>query len=211
MSPGTLTPGAVRRFHGSVLEQEIFALDDPADMRALIAEQGWALLVSDGGPVVSHVPVIPDPATAGPEIVGHVARADAELHGLGERPVAVVVQGPHGYISPTLYRAGPYVPTWNFVTVHLYGTPEILGAEETYQVLSDSVDHYERDRPEPFRLASVEEYAHRLLPAVTGFRLVPDRVVGKAKLSQDKPAEVVDRVIAGLDDPVLSAAMREVR
>ncbi|MFI0421064.1 FMN-binding negative transcriptional regulator [Spongiactinospora sp. 9N601] len=191
-----------------MLEVPIFALDDPAEIRALIADQGWALLVSDGGPVVSHAPVIPDPATAGPEIVGHLARTDAELHELGERRIAVVVQGPHGYISPTLYQATPYVPTWNYVTVHLYGTPEILDPRETYQVLSDSVDHYERDRAEPFRLASAEEYAHRLLPAVTGFRLVPDRVVGKAKLSQDKPAEIAERVIAGLTDPVLATAMR---
>jgi transcriptional regulator len=208
LSPATLTPALACGFHGLVLEQPIFALDEPATLRALIAEQGWALLVSDGGPVVSHVPIIPDPATAGPEIVGHVARVDAELHGLGERPVAVVVQGPHGYVSPTLYQDGPYVPTWNYVTVHLHGTPEILGPEETYQVLSDSVDHYERDRPEPFRLAGVEEYAHRLLPAVTGFRLTPERVVGKAKLSQDKSAELVDRVIAGLDEGALVAAMR---
>jgi transcriptional regulator len=43
---------------------------------------------------------------------------------------------------------------------------------------------------------------------VTGFRLTPARVVGKAKLSQDKPAELVDRVIAGLDDGPLVAAMR---
>ena len=31
-------------------------------------------------------------------------------------------------------------------------------------------------------------YAARIAPAVVGFRLTPDRVVAKAKLSQDKPA-----------------------
>jgi transcriptional regulator len=186
-----------------MLEQDMYKLDDP---RALIAAYGWALLVSDGGPVVSHLPVIPDPASEGPAVIGHLARTDAELHRLGERRVVIVVQGPHGYISPTLYQAGPYVPTWNFVTVHLHGTPELLGPDETYQALSDTVDHFEAGGG--FKLADVAGYAHRLAPAVTAFRLVPDRVVGKAKLSQDKPAEIVERVIDGLDDPALAAAMR---
>ncbi|MBB6346770.1 FMN-binding negative transcriptional regulator [Nonomuraea muscovyensis] len=193
-----------------MLEQPMYALDDPAALRALVAAHGWALLVSDGGPVVSHLPIIPDPADPGAAVLGHLAREDAELHGLGERPVVIVVQGPHGYVSPTWYEAGPYVPTWNFVTVHLHGTPELLGPEETWQVLSGTVDHFEAGRPEPFRMGEVEEYARRLAPAVTGFRLVPTRVVGKAKLSQDKPAEIVERVIGALDaeNPPLARAMR---
>jgi transcriptional regulator len=70
-------------------------------------------------------------------------------------------------------------------------------------------------RPEPFRLGSVAEYAQVLAPHVTGFRLTPSRVVAKAKLSQDKPAEDLDGVLRGLSDPddvhsnpVLAAAMR---
>ncbi|GAA2880150.1 FMN-binding negative transcriptional regulator [Streptosporangium fragile] len=203
-----------------MLEQPIYAIDDPWVLRELVAAHGWATLVSvsDGGePVVSHLPVIPDPANPGPAVVGHLARADAEVHGLGRRPVVIVVEGPEGYVSPTLYRAGPYVPTWNFVTLHLHGTPRVLGPEETYRVLSDTVDHFEAGRPEPFRLDSVEEYAHRIAPGVTGFRLVPDRVVGKAKLSQEKPAEIVKRVIEALDsggaygNRALAEAMRAAR
>lgn len=182
-----------------MLEQPIYALDDPLALRALIAAHGWALLVSDGGPVVSHLPIMPDPANPGAAVVGHLAREDAELHGLGKQPVVIVVQGPHGYVSPTVYGAGPYVPTWNFVTVHLHGTPEVLGPEETYEVLSDTVDHFEAGRPEPFRMSTVEGYVRRLAPAVTAFRLVPARVVGKTKLSQDKPAEIVERVIRAFD------------
>ncbi len=142
----------------------------------------------------------------------HLLMLEQEMYALkdtrGERRVVIVVQGPHGYVSPTLYGAGPYVPTWNFVTVHLHGTPEILGPEETYRALSDTVDHFEAEGG--FKLAEVAEYAHKLVPAVTAFRLVPDRVVGKAKLSQDKPAEIVERVINGLEDPALVAAMRAV-
>jgi transcriptional regulator len=60
----------------------------------------------------------------------------------------------------------------------------------------------------------VAGYAQRIAGGVVGFRLVPGRVVGKAKLSQDKPVDDVRGVVAALEhDPVhvnpdLAAAMR---
>ncbi|MBB5131271.1 transcriptional regulator [Thermocatellispora tengchongensis] len=203
-----------------MLEQRVFAMEDVAAVRALISGHGWATLVSDGGdagPVVSHLPVILDPEDDGVVVLGHLARRDAESHRLGERQAVLVVQGPHGYVSPSFYRAGPYVPTWNYVVAHLHGRPEPLGPEETYAVLSATVDHFEAVRPKPFRLADVEEYGRRIAPGTAGFRLVPARIAAKAKLSQDKPAEVVERVIRALDEdpvharPELAAAMRAAR
>jgi transcriptional regulator len=192
-----------------MLTQPMYAMTDPGQVRALIATCGWATLVSapEGTPVVSHLPVLPDPATAGLVVLGHLAREDAIAHGLGAHEVALVVQGPHGYVSPRLYEAGPYVPTWNFIVAHLHGIPEVLGPEATYDLLSATVDHFEAGRPEPFVLAEAEEYARGIAHGATGFRLAPSRVVGKVKASQDKPVEVVERVIAALADPELAAVM----
>jgi transcriptional regulator len=202
-----------------MLAQEEFALDDPAQLRELIAATGWATLVSvrhDGVPAVSHLPVIVDAQYPGPEIavLGHLASSDAREHELGRAAAVLVLQGPHGYVSPRFYRAGPSVPTWNFVTVHLHGRPQVLDPQETYQVLSATVDHFEAARPAPFRLDEVTPYARRIAPGVTGLRMVASRTVGKAKLSQDKPGEVAERVAQALEtDPVhgnpgLARAMR---
>lgn len=203
-----------------MLEQPIYALTDPVRLRELVAAHGWATLVSatGGGPVVSHLPVIPDPESDGDEltILGHLARADAELHELGRHDVVVVVEGPGGYISPSTYRAGPYVPTWNFVVAHLHGRPDVLDAEQTYRVLERTVEHFEAGRPEPWRLETVEDYAREIAPWTTGFRLRPSRVAGKHKLSQDKPHDVALRAAAALDvegprgNRALAAAMRRV-
>ncbi|GAA4735419.1 FMN-binding negative transcriptional regulator [Phytohabitans rumicis] len=201
-----------------MLEQRGYAMTDVAEVRALVRDHGWATLVTGtaAGPVVSHLPVLLDP-DGGDDlaVLGHLARADAELHGLGQHEVALVVQGPHGYVSPSFYVSGPYVPTWNFVVAHLHGRPDVLGPADTYEVLERTVDHFERDRPVPWRLASVAEYAHRISGGTTAFRLRPDRIVGKAKLSQDKPAADVDSVMAALDrdpthaNPALAQAMRQ--
>jgi transcriptional regulator len=56
----------------------------------------------------------------------------------------------------------------------------------------------------------------QLATGTVGFRLTPTRITAKRKLSQNKPAEVVERVIAELDGdgpfahPQLAAEMRRV-
>ncbi|MGW4386604.1 FMN-binding negative transcriptional regulator [Streptomyces sp. NPDC004685] len=209
-----------------MLEQDTYALTDPRGLRSLVQGHGWATLITaaDDGPVVSHLPVLLDHGGGSddvdeggdvPVIVGHLARADAELHRLGERKVTVVIQGPHGYVSPSMYQAVPYVPTWNYVVAHLHGQPDILDAEATYDVLRRTVDHFETARPEPWRLDSVTPYARSIAGHTTGFRLTPTRVVAKHKLSQEKPRDVAARVadaLAGDDphhNPELADAMRK--
>jgi len=188
-----------------------------ADLMRLLAAHPWATLVSStsAGLVVSPLPVIPATDGVGVEILGHLARTDAEEHEVGDCEAVVVVQGPHGYISASWYAGGPYVPTWNYVTVHLHGRLTVLDAEATLDILDRTVDHFESARPQPFRMADVAAYAARLAPAVVGFRLTPDRVVAKAKLSQDKPEADYAGVLRGLDDPadvhadpVLAGVMR---
>ncbi len=188
-----------------------------ADLLRLVARHPWVNLVSatSRGLVVSPLPVIPAPDAKGVEIVGHLARTDAEEHELGECEAVVIVQGHHGYVSASWYSGGPYVPTWNYVVAHLHGRPVALDADATYDVLDRTVDHFESARPKPFRMSDVATYAARLAPAVAGFRLTPTRVVAKAKLSQDKPQEDYAAVLQGLEDPddvhgdpALAAVMR---
>lgn len=203
-----------------MLEQPIFALDNESAV-ALICAYPWATLTSPpdehGDLVVSHLPVLQDPTSKTPLLLGHLAADDARTHALGSRRVVVVMQGSHGYISPSWYRSGPFVPTWNFAVVHLHGTPEVLNGRETFQILEDTCAQMERVRAPAWQLESVRDYADRIAPYTTGFRLSPDRVVAKAKMSQDKAPEIVDRVIAALRsdpyqaDPNLAAAMAAAR
>ncbi|MGW0737365.1 FMN-binding negative transcriptional regulator [Streptomyces sp. NPDC002851] len=203
-----------------MLEQTRYAMNDIAHVRSLIRAHGWATLIShvpDSGLVASHLPLILDPERDDATVVGHLAKADAELHQLGQHGTLLIIEGPNGYVSPSFYEAEPYVPTWNFLVAHLHGLPEILAAEEAFEVLEATVDHFESGRPKPWDMSGVQEYAHRIAPGVTGFRFTPDRVVSKAKVSQEKPREVALRVVRALDsgddfhrNPALAEAMRKV-
>jgi transcriptional regulator len=128
----------------------------------------------------------------------------------------VIVQGPHGYISPNWYEPGDIIPTWNHATAHLYGVPEILSEEENYRVLERLTDHFEHPMPEPRSLASDEEYSRRVAKGTIGLRIRVTRFDARGKFSQNKAPEVRERIIDALAgegpyaQPSLAEEMRRV-
>ncbi|ARC56443.1 Protease synthase and sporulation protein PAI 2 [Frondihabitans sp. 762G35] len=196
-----------------------FLLEDTLEVKRLIRENPWATLVSHTahGLVASHYPIVLE-ETADDEIsiVSHVGRPDETSHELGRHELLVIVQGPHGYVSPAWYPADQIIPTWNHVTAHLYGTPEILSDDENFRVLTDLVDHFERRMPEPVSLALDEEGSRRVARGTVGIRLRVTRFDARLKLSQNKAPEVAERIIGALEGdgpyahPALADEMRRV-
>lgn len=195
-----------------------YLLTDPHEVKRLIRENPWATIVSHtaNGLVASHYPVLLEEAAEGISIVSHFGRPDDVLHELGRHEVLVIVQGPHGYVSPGWYEQGDIVPTWNHVTAHLYGTPEILSDEQNYRVLSELVDHFEDRMPHPVHLDADEASARRIAKGTVGLRIVVTRFDARRKLSQNKTPQVADRIIDELQagenysSPDLAREMRRV-
>ena len=178
------------------------ASTDADVVRRLIRENPWGTLVSVGGEglVASHYPILLDEDSAELAVFTHVGRPDDELHGFGAREVLLVVQGRHGYISPSWYAPGATrAPTWNFSVAHCYGVPEILDAETNLATLTRLVEHFERRVDEPMLLDPV--YGAKLAVGTVGLRLPISRFVCKLKLSQDKDAVSQEQVIAALRAP----------
>ncbi|MFT5588106.1 MAG: transcriptional regulator [Bradyrhizobium sp.] len=83
-----------------------FREDDPALLLEVMQRYSFATLVShvDGKPFATHVPVLARQIDGALQIDGHVARANPHWQALQTDPAALVIfQGPHTYISPTLY------------------------------------------------------------------------------------------------------------
>jgi transcriptional regulator len=177
----------------------VFIETDPEQVKRLIRENPWATIVSHttAGLVASHYPVVLE---EGDEIVivSHVGRPDEQAHELGQHEVLVIIQGPHGYISPEAYSEGDFIPTWNHVTAHLYGVPEILSDEENFRVLGELVDHFEGRMAHPVSLDQDPEYARRVAKGTVGIRLRVTRFDARRKLSQNKPDEVRERIVEQL-------------
>jgi transcriptional regulator len=180
----------------------IFASDDPMVVRALIREYPWGTLVSvNGGRLVaSHYPILLDDSSDELAIVTHVGRPDDQVHGFGDEEMLLIVQGRHGYISPSWYAPGATrAPTWNFSVAHCHGVPQIVGPEDNVRVLARLVEHFERHVEHPLLLEP--DTAARLGPGTVGIRLAITRSEVKLKLSQDKDPVSRRQVIEALRRP----------
>jgi len=197
-----------------------YIIEDPAEVKRLIRGNAWATFVSPAstGLVASHYPVILDPATGDEDsddivIISHFGRPDEVAHELGSHEILVIIQGPHDYISPSWYAPGDIIPTWNHVTAHLYGTPELLSDDENYGMLAKLTDHFESHYPGGRSLSEDEEGTRRVAKGTVGLRMRVTRFDARAKLSQNKAPDVVDTITGHLaqSNPGLAAEMNRVR
>ena len=188
-----------------------YVLTDPEEVKRLIRDNPWVTMVSttSAGIVASHYPVVLEETAEGISMLSHVGRPDEQLHELGQHEMLLIVQGPHGYISPGWYANSDFIPTWNHVTAHLYGIPELLGDEENFAVLHDLVHHFEQRMPQPVSLDIDEHAARRIARGTVGLRLRVTRFDPITPALKNKSPEVFDRIVEALagDGPYSSAAL----
>lgn len=184
-----------------------YALEDVERIKQLVRENPWATFIShvpEQGLVASHYPVLLDEDAEGIVLLSHVGRPDETKHQLGAHPMMVVIEGPHGYISPGWYGYRPNVPTWNFVVAHLHGTAEILPDAENLAVLDRLVEHFEKVLPDPHLLHATQQnsdYAHRIVKGTVGFRMRVDHFEAKEKMNQGKPVDSIRTIVQTLRQP----------
>jgi transcriptional regulator len=179
--------------------------------RAIVRAHPFATIVT-GTLEATHMPCLLDEDADDLAILGHVARADPACRDL-EAPLLVIFHGTHGYVSASWYGEDT-IPTWNNVTLHVRGTPQIL--DDAMPVLRRTVDHFEAAVAHPWSLDRMGDTALEMADQVVAFRLVATDWHAELKLSQDKPASERARILRGLEtpgpyaNPSLAAAMRGV-
>ncbi|MGB0579479.1 MAG: FMN-binding negative transcriptional regulator [Limisphaerales bacterium] len=179
-----------------------FEVTDREKLFAIVREFSFATVVTQGSnePFATHLPILLDESNPErPRLIGHMARANAQWKHFSDTNVLVIFEGPHGYISPAWYETENAVPTWNYVAVHAYGRPTLIEDPQAMQALVDhTVDHYEAGRENPWKAELPDDFREGLLKAIVGFEIPIERIEGKFKLSQNRPAADVDGTIAGL-------------
>jgi len=181
----------------------LFESTDPDVVRQLVRENPWGILVSsnDARLVASHYPILLDEEAPELTVLTHVGRPDEQVHGFGDREIMLIVQGRHGYISPSWYAADQAmrVPTWNFSVAHCYGVPQILDEEENLRVLTRLVAEFEQRVRSPVWLE--REWGAPIAQRTVGIRLPITRFVCKVKMSQNKDPVTQQQVIEALREP----------
>lgn len=194
-----------------------FAADD-ASVDDLLTHHGAADLITatPEGLVATMLPFVYDAEQR--TLQGHVARNNPQwqLPVLGE--ALVIVRGADSYISPSWYASkaehGRVVPTWNYLTAHVYGTVTVHDDPAWLDGLVRRLtDKHEANRPQPWSVDDApQKYLAGQLRAIVGIELAITRIEAKFKLSQNRPAADIDGVINGLkasgDDAGAEAVQR---
>ena len=88
------------------------------------------------------------------------------------------------------------------MVAHLYGVPEpILDPEENMRALAELQSKYESVLPDPVLMEETPELARSLARGARAFRFRVTRWQGRNKMSQNRPAEVVERIVTQLESP----------
>lgn len=185
-----------------------FEESDRRVLQALIRSHplGTWVTQSDGELLANHIPFHFD-ASRGEHgtLVGHVARANPVWQSFSSTVNSVIVfQGPESYITPSWYPSkqahGKAVPTWNYAVVHAHGMPRAI-EDPTWllQHVSQLTAVHESDQALPWKvLDAPQEFIDRLLQAIVGIEIPITRLVGKWKVSQNRPEPDRLGVVAGL-------------
>ncbi|MEZ0540522.1 FMN-binding negative transcriptional regulator [Fibrella arboris] len=168
-----------------------FQENDRDQLLQFIRDHSFALLVMTNEarvPIATHLPIelqVGDDGVA--RLVGHVSKANplAALFGADLQGLAVF-SGPHAYISSSWYDH-VNVPTWNYLSVHVYGRTRALSDAETFDLLRTQVDKYEASSACPISIESMTEaYVRREMRGLVAFEMTIDTMQGAAKLSQNR-------------------------
>jgi transcriptional regulator len=176
---------------------------DRTKLDAFLKENSFAILisVSNGIPVGTHLPLLLEKNAAGEDVlVGHISKGNDQKQSLvnGNRVLAIFA-GPHAYISPRWYTK-MNVPTWNYISVHIYGTIRIMEGEELKMALSRLMDNYEGSMPQPAKLEHIPQKTFDDdFRGIIGFEIKVDDIQAAYKLSQNRDETSYHQVIHELE------------
>lgn len=179
-------------------------------LHQLIAERPLGTLVTltadglDANPLPFELDVEPAPLGT---LRGHVARANPVWHRFDPGVEALTIfTGPQAYISPSWYpskdSSGEVVPTYNYLAVHGYGEMKIVHDREWLRgLVTRLTNRFESERAVPWRVSDAPAaFIDKQLAAIVGIEITLTKLVGKWKVSQNRPDADRAGVITGLGE-----------
>lgn len=143
---------------------------------------------ANGTVVATHLPLVVKDEGPHGVLEGHFAHANPHWKALAGQEALVIFNGPHSYVSPTLYADPLSVPTWNYIAVHAYGRLSLVEQEDDKDaLLKGLIESHEPAFAEKWRQMP-EGFRRTMRAGIVGFRILIERIEGKFKISQNRPA-----------------------
>lgn len=177
-----------------------FRIDDKETIYDFIEKYSFATLFSqhNGEPYATHLPLLLNKGENA--LYGHFALANKQWEDARQQQVLAVFQGPHCYISPSWYETTKAVPTWNYVSIHIYGKIEIIeDKNRVLNSLNELVNRYETS-DSPYKYNELDpDFIEGMSKGIVAFKIDITKIEAKAKLSQNHPVKRRELVIKQLE------------
>lgn len=187
---------------------------DQAIQQQLIRDQPLGTLITNLPDDTSTIPLqanhIPFVLVTGPEhgehgvLRAHLHRINPQAKQLvhasqnGNPEALVAFTHTQAYVPPKYYvdskpKTGDVVPTWNFASVHCYGTVKVFHEKDDasraflLEQLDSLVDEQEAKVGSTWKLSDAStSYVDKMLPKLIGIEIQITKVEGKFKMSQEQ-------------------------
>lgn len=167
---------------------------------------GLLITAGAGGLMANPIPFkLTSSASERGTLRAHLARANPQIGELAAvSDCLIVFQGPQAYVTPSWYETkretGKVVPTWNYATVHAWGSPRLIEDVPWLQRhLHELTQHQEEVRSAPWEVSDAPaSFITAQLKGIVGLEIEIDRLEGKWKVSQNRPEKDRKGVLTGL-------------
>lgn len=167
---------------------------------------GTLVVMGEGELVANAIPFYLDTSRGEyGTLVAHISRANP-LWEMAPTDISalVIFQGPQAYISPSWYPSkaehGRAVPTWNYVMVQASGKPRFIQDRDWLLAhVTELSNTHEQHKNDTWLVSDApEDFIERLLKGIVGVEIPLEKIVGKWKVSKDRPEVDKPGIIDGL-------------
>ncbi|ERJ59005.1 FMN-binding negative transcriptional regulator [Sphingobacterium paucimobilis] len=161
---------------------------------------GTIITVKEGVPIATQLPFFIDDSSDKLKLVSHFAVANEQTRYIENRLSLIIFSEPHAYISPTHYDKKESVPTWDYISVHAYGTAKIITDETAKLIaLEQMIQFYEKSYMQQWRDIS-DKFKEGMMRGIVAFELDVTDLQGQKKLSQNKTEIEKQRIVDHLEN-----------
>lgn len=161
-----------------------FDANEPDKIADFLSRNDFGELICsvDGKPFATHMPFLYDQESK--TLLLHIARGNPQWKSIEGLEVLFIVNGPHGYISPSWY-AEPGVPTWNYQALHFSGKATTFTDPTRLKFVVDQLTQLaEAQFPAPWQ----PDFPETMLRGIVGIEVAVSDIQCKFKLSQNRSA-----------------------
>ncbi|MFN5309175.1 MAG: FMN-binding negative transcriptional regulator [Candidatus Kapaibacterium sp.] len=181
-----------------------FKENDKQRMFDFIEQNPFAFMTGSflsGNQVATQIPILLEERDGEIFLQGHIMRNTDHHKAFCENPqVLIVFTGPNCYVSASWYSNPQIGSTWNYMSVHIAGNITFMNNDELAVLMRKLTLKFENGNTESptFFDNLPDNFLQKMMPAIIGFEIKPNRIENIFKLSQNRDEQSYLNIISKL-------------